>query len=139
MPNGTRAASFSSREEGRGKGLLAAGSVLFTQDPQAPQDAPGIPGMVENGTTARGDRFGRAVQLVDATRDGRAELVIGAPGESGRGSGAWVLRGAVDGATGTGSFAFGLGAGLGADSTGEPRPAPRTSATAGSPCTSART
>ncbi|MFE7811169.1 FG-GAP repeat protein [Streptomyces sp. NPDC057433] len=97
--------------------------------------------MVENGTTARGDRFGRAVQLVDATRDGRAELVIGAPGESGRGSGAWVLRGAVDGATGTGSFAFafGLGAGLGADSTGEPRPAPRTSATAGSPCTSART
>ncbi|MCX2926526.1 FG-GAP repeat protein [Streptomyces sp. NEAU-W12] len=99
--------------EGRGKGLLAAGSIPFTQDAQDIQDAPGTPGTVENGTTARGDRFGKAVQLVDATRDGRAELVIGTPGENDRGGGAWVLRGAVDGATGTGSFAFGLGTGPG--------------------------
>ncbi|MGK5550529.1 VCBS repeat-containing protein [Actinomadura kijaniata] len=40
------------------------------------QDSRGIPGTAETG-----DRFGGGLQLTDTNRDGRAELVVGVPGE----------------------------------------------------------
>ncbi|MET7456996.1 FG-GAP-like repeat-containing protein [Streptomyces sp. NPDC005574] len=87
---------------GGAHGLTSTGARLFTQNTS------GVPGTVESD-----DLFGRALDVVDATGDGRAELVIGGPGENGGGGGAWVLRGATGGTTATGSFAYGTGTRIG--------------------------
>lgn len=56
------------------------------------QDTAGVPGVAENG-----DRFGAALAVADVNRDGRDDLIAGAPGEaigSRAGAGAaWLLRG----------------------------------------------
>ncbi|MFE3804991.1 hypothetical protein [Streptomyces sp. NPDC059130] len=65
-------------------------------------DTAGVPGDM-----AVSDLFGRVVKLIDMNRDGRSELVAGAPGEYpavGRYS---VLPGTTQGLTGQGSKTFG--------------------------------
>ncbi|MEW2167164.1 FG-GAP and VCBS repeat-containing protein [Streptomyces sp. NPDC007084] len=59
------------------KGLGASGNTRITQA------RPGVPG-----TPEKGDRFGAAVSVADVNGDGTADLVIGAPGEDVKGSGA---------------------------------------------------
>lgn len=60
------------------------------------QDTAGVPGVAEDG-----DRFGAALAVADVDRDGRDDLIAGAPGEaigSGAGAGAaWLLRGGARG------------------------------------------
>jgi hypothetical protein len=68
------------------------------------QDTAGVPGAAENH-----DAFGRTTHLVDADHDGRAELVVGAPGENANAGSVWVFRPAAAGITPTGSFTFGAG------------------------------
>lgn len=52
------------------------------------QDTAGVPG-----TGERGDRFGASVAVGDTDKDGRADLVIGAPGEDGSTGAVTVVRG----------------------------------------------
>ncbi|MEU3553440.1 FG-GAP repeat protein [Streptomyces fragilis] len=56
------------------------------------QDTAGVPGAGE-----AGDRFGASVAIGDTDKDGRADLVIGAPGENGSAGAVTVVRGATDG------------------------------------------
>ncbi|MEV7418741.1 FG-GAP-like repeat-containing protein [Streptomyces sp. NPDC089919] len=72
------------------------------------QDSPGVPGVGE-----ANDYFGESLAVADVDQDGYADVVVGAPGESGtdavatRGSGAvTVLRGSATGLTTTGAKAF---------------------------------
>ncbi|MFF1696346.1 FG-GAP-like repeat-containing protein [Streptomyces sp. NPDC058257] len=60
------------------------------------QDTAGVPGVAEDG-----DRFGAALAVTDVNRDGRDDLIAGAPGEAignrtGAGA-AWVLHGGARG------------------------------------------
>ncbi|MFC4495797.1 FG-GAP repeat protein [Streptomyces ovatisporus] len=60
------------------------------------QDTAGVPGVAEDG-----DRFGAALAAADVDRDGRDDLIAGAPGEaigsrSGAGA-AWLLHGGAQG------------------------------------------
>ncbi|GGX31720.1 hypothetical protein GCM10010297_61470 [Streptomyces malachitofuscus] len=52
------------------------------------QDTPGVPGGGE-----AGDRFGTSVAIGDTDKDGRADLVIGTPGEDGNTGAVTVVRG----------------------------------------------
>ncbi|MGW3357181.1 FG-GAP-like repeat-containing protein [Streptomyces bungoensis] len=104
------------------KGIGAYGSMRVSQ---ATPEVPGTP--------EKGDRFGASVALVDTSGDGRAELLIGAPGEdvTGRGADAGSVTAVGGAATGTGpgsvvlngpspSAAFGLAV-TSADLTGDGR------------------
>ncbi|MFH8989625.1 FG-GAP-like repeat-containing protein [Streptomyces sp. NPDC017940] len=68
------------------------------------QDTAGVPGVAEDG-----DRFGAALAVADVDRDGRDDLIAGAPGEavgSRAGAGAaWLLRGGARGLLGAGGAA----------------------------------
>ncbi|WP_405783011.1 FG-GAP-like repeat-containing protein [Streptomyces sp. NBC_00859] len=90
---------------GSAAGPTATGSKGFTQD------TAGIGGGAEPK-----DAFGGATSLMDANADGRAELVIGAPGENSNAGSVWALPGSASGATATGSITFGAGT-LGTDPT----------------------
>ena len=75
-----------------GAGLTATGSQLWSQE------SPGVAG------TAEGlDRFGAALASGDDNGDGRADLVIGAPGENASSGVVHVLYGSAAGLTATGS------------------------------------
>jgi hypothetical protein len=89
---------------GHASGLTGTGTQNWSQD------SSGVPGTAE-----AGDEFGATVRLRDTNGDGRADLVVGVPGES---SGGHTANGAVStflgaaaGLTGTGS-AFLDGSGL---------------------------
>lgn len=70
------------------------------------QSSPGVPGAEETSRRYGSDQFGAAVALVDLNRDGRLDIVIGAPGED-RGAGrVTVVHGARRGFARTGNFAF---------------------------------
>ncbi|MER5299326.1 FG-GAP-like repeat-containing protein [Streptomyces lasiicapitis] len=60
------------------------------------QDTAGVPGVAEDG-----DRFGAALAVADVNRDGRDDLIAGAPGEAigskARAGAAWLLRGGAKG------------------------------------------
>jgi Zn-dependent metalloprotease len=81
---------------GAAAGLTATGSKAFDQNTS------GVPGAVE-----AGDLFGSALAAADVTKDGRAELAVGAPGEAvgAKGSAGTVnlLKGSSSGLTGTGA------------------------------------
>ncbi|WP_263168568.1 FG-GAP-like repeat-containing protein [Streptomyces sp. SCSIO ZS0520] len=68
------------------------------------QDTAGVPGAAEDG-----DRFGAALAVADVDRDGRDDLIAGAPGEAigteaGAGA-AWLLRGGAQGLLDSGGTA----------------------------------
>jgi hypothetical protein len=83
---------------GSANGLTGTGAQGFNQN------TTGVPGTAENK-----DAFGRATHLVDANHDGRAELVVGAPGENTNAGSVWVFRSTSSGITATGSITFGAG------------------------------
>ncbi|MEU6121106.1 FG-GAP repeat protein [Streptomyces sp. NPDC047123] len=60
------------------------------------QDTPGVPGVAEDG-----DHFGAALAVADVDRDGRDDLIAGAPGEAigskAKAGAAWLLRGGAKG------------------------------------------
>ncbi|MGX1669784.1 FG-GAP-like repeat-containing protein [Streptomyces sp. NPDC055400] len=72
-------------------GPTGAGSYAITQN------STGVPGTAEHG-----DAFGTTVRFADLTKDGRADLVVGAPGELAPGAtrstgGIWVFKGTSTG------------------------------------------
>ncbi|KUL31354.1 FG-GAP-like repeat-containing protein [Streptomyces regalis] len=83
---------------GSAAGLTGTGATGFNQD------TIGVPGAAESY-----DVFGAATHLVDANHDGRAELVVGAPGENTNAGSVWVFKSTSSGVTATGSFTFGAG------------------------------
>jgi hypothetical protein len=74
----------------------AAGGSFGGRAQTLNQDTPGVPGVAEDG-----DRFGAALAVADVGRDGRDDLIAGAPGEaigSRTGAGAaWLLHGGSKG------------------------------------------
>ncbi|MFI0968175.1 FG-GAP-like repeat-containing protein [Streptomyces sp. NPDC021080] len=86
---------------GSAAGLTATGSLAYTQDTS------GVPGTAESG-----DVFATSTHLVDVTKDGRAEVMVGAPGENLDGL-LWTARGSAAGPVTSGSTTIsGAGAGL---------------------------
>ncbi|MEU6920033.1 FG-GAP-like repeat-containing protein [Streptomyces sp. NPDC046631] len=83
---------------GTASGPTGTGTIGFNQD------TPDVPGAAE-----AGDLFGGAVKLVDANRDGRSELAVGAPGENTGAGSLWVFPATAKGLTAKGSFTFGHG------------------------------
>ncbi|WP_369169342.1 VCBS repeat-containing protein [Streptomyces sp. R28] len=83
---------------GSASGLTGTGATGVNQD------TTGVPGAAE-----ANDAFGRTTHLVDANHDGRAELVVGAPGENANAGSVWVFKSTSAGITPTGSFTFGAG------------------------------
>ncbi|MEV7326210.1 FG-GAP and VCBS repeat-containing protein [Streptomyces sp. NPDC093970] len=80
---------------GSASGLTGGGAKLFSQS------TAGVPG-----TAQTLDNFGSAVRLVDANRDGRAELVASAENE-GKGAGAvWLFKSTSAGVTAGGSKSY---------------------------------
>ncbi|MET9903826.1 FG-GAP-like repeat-containing protein [Streptomyces sp. NPDC006446] len=79
-------------------GLTGTGAQAFHQD------TVGVPGVAE-----AGDLFGGSARLLDVTRDGKADLVAGAPGENlgavVNGGAVWLLRGTASGITASKSVA----------------------------------
>lgn len=88
---------------GSATGPTGTGSAAYNQD------TPGVEGAAE-----AKDAFGAATSLMDADGDGRADLVVGSPGENDNAGSVWVLPGSSAGTTGTGSVTFGSGT-LGTD------------------------
>ncbi|MER6914585.1 FG-GAP and VCBS repeat-containing protein [Streptomyces sp. NPDC000594] len=74
-------------------GIATSGGTVFSQDTS------GVPGAAE-----KGDLFGGGVKLVDVNRDGRADLVAGAPGENSREGAVSALKGGASGITAKGSI-----------------------------------
>ncbi|MEU9467777.1 hypothetical protein AB0D78_14150 [Streptomyces avermitilis] len=71
---------------GRAGGPTGAGSTTITQNSTA------VPGTAE-----KGDTFGSTVRLTDLTKDGKPDLVVGAPGENNSTGGIWVFKGTTSG------------------------------------------
>ncbi|ANS66350.1 hypothetical protein SLINC_4126 [Streptomyces lincolnensis] len=83
-----------------GTAVLLRGSATGLTTTQAAgytQNTAGVPGAAETA-----DRFGAAVHLADLNRDGRAETIVGAPGENSDGC-VWVARGSASGPVPSGS------------------------------------
>ncbi|MFD6417616.1 FG-GAP-like repeat-containing protein [Streptomyces sp. NPDC060194] len=76
-------------------GLTGTGAKAFNQD------TAGVPGTAESQ-----DHFGGAVALVDANRDGRAELVAGAAAENDGAGAVWYLGATASGTTASGAKSF---------------------------------
>jgi hypothetical protein len=81
---------------GGAPGPTGTGSKVFSQN------TTGVPGAAE-----RRDYFSEAVTLLDGDGDGRADLVVGAPGENTNAGSVWALRSTASGVTTTGSLVFG--------------------------------
>ncbi|MFG2552794.1 FG-GAP-like repeat-containing protein [Streptomyces sp. NPDC048581] len=81
---------------GGASGPTGAGSKVFSQN------TAGVPGAAE-----RRDYFSEAVALLDGDGDGRADLVVGAPGENTNAGSVWAFRSTASGVTATGSLVFG--------------------------------
>ncbi|GAA3823529.1 FG-GAP repeat protein [Streptomyces coacervatus] len=88
---------------GSASGPSGAGAKVFSQN------TAGVPGTAE-----RADRFGEAVTFLDGDHDGRADLVVGAPGENADAGSVWGFRSNASGVNGTGAVSFGAKA-LGTD------------------------
>ncbi|MEU6380247.1 VCBS repeat-containing protein [Streptomyces sp. NPDC046909] len=83
---------------GGAAGPTGAGSKVFSQN------TAGVPGTAE-----RRDRFGGAVTLLDTDGDGRADLIVGAPGENSDAGSLSAFRSTSAGVTTTGALSFGAG------------------------------
>ncbi|MDN0200053.1 FG-GAP-like repeat-containing protein [Streptomyces sp. S.PNR 29] len=96
-----RAAGQATLLRGSAAGLTTTGSLTYSQNTS------GVPGTAE-----AGDLFATATHLVDLTKDGRAEVAVGVPGENSDGL-LWTARGAATGPVTSGSTTIsGTGAGL---------------------------
>jgi len=93
--SGKKGAGYVAVLYGSASGLTTEGVRVVSQSPRA---VPGVP--------EQGDRFGGAVRLIDADRDKRASLVVGAPGENGGNGGAWVLPATSGGLSFNRSWSF---------------------------------
>ncbi|MGW1802697.1 FG-GAP repeat protein [Streptomyces sp. NPDC001984] len=80
---------------GTATGLTTTGAKTISQDLSS------VPGTAE-----KADQFGSALRLIDANRDRRAGLVVGAPGEYTNDGGAWVFSGTSSGLATSGSWWF---------------------------------
>ncbi|MFD4605183.1 FG-GAP repeat protein [Streptomyces sp. NPDC058464] len=80
---------------GTARGLTPRGLVSYSQS------TPSVPGDNEDG-----DRFGGALRLIDADKDGKAELIASAPGEDTDDGAAWVFPDTSNGPAGSGSWSF---------------------------------
>ncbi|MER5793727.1 hypothetical protein [Streptomyces sp. NPDC001980] len=80
---------------GSASGLTTKDIRVLSQSPRA------VPGSPE-----RGDQFGAAVRLIDADRDKRAGLIVGAPGEDSDNGGVWVFPSAGSGPSLNRSWSF---------------------------------
>lgn len=76
-------------------GLTPRGLASFSQS------TPSVPGDNENG-----DWFGGALRLIDANKDGKAELIASAPREDTNDGAAWVFPGTANGPAAAGSWSF---------------------------------
>jgi hypothetical protein len=83
---------------GAASGLTGTGSQAFSQS------TAGVAGAAE-----KNDSFGWTVSVLDVNRDGRGDLVAGAPKENGTDGSVSVLKGTATQVTGTGSWSFGAG------------------------------
>ncbi|WP_405751866.1 VCBS repeat-containing protein [Streptomyces sp. NBC_00012] len=83
---------------GTASGPTGTGTLGFNQD------TADVPGVAE-----ANDRFGGAARLVDADRDGRSELAVGAPGENAGAGSLWIFPTTAAGPVAKGSFTFGHG------------------------------
>jgi hypothetical protein len=95
-------------------GVTDAGGVIVLRGSAGGLTGTGAQGFNQNTTGVAGaaenkDLFGGATHLVDANHDGRAELVVGAPGENANAGSVWVFKSTSSGPTVTGSFTFGAG------------------------------
>lgn len=79
-------------------GLTGTGAQAFSQNTS------GVAGSAE-----KNDAFGWTVSVLDVNRDGRGDLVAGAPKENGTDGAVSVLKGTATQVTGTGSWSFGAG------------------------------
>ncbi|MEU0357331.1 hypothetical protein [Streptomyces cyaneofuscatus] len=84
----------------------SANGVAYDKAPMTVhQDTAGVPGSGE-----RYDEFGASVAVADLDRDGKAEIIVGAPGEAlgtkARAGTVVVVPGRATGALGAGSYAF---------------------------------
>lgn len=89
--NGKRYAGTVTVLYGSAAGLTTKGAKDYSQD------TPYVPGTAETQ-----DGFGGAVRLIDLNKNGKAELVVGAPGEDAKGA-LFVLNGTSTGLTTTGA------------------------------------
>jgi hypothetical protein len=83
---------------GSAAGLTGTGAKVYSQDTS------GVPGTAE-----ASDAFGASTGLLDANKDGKADLVVGSTGENTQAGMVWVLRGTSSGVTTSGSWSFGAG------------------------------
>jgi hypothetical protein len=77
---------------GRATGLSATGAIAITQE------STGVAGGTEDY-----DRFGDRIAVGDVTLDGRADVLVGVPGENAEAGSVVLLRGSAKGLTGAGS------------------------------------
>ncbi|WP_031509026.1 VCBS repeat-containing protein [Streptomyces megasporus] len=82
----------------------SASGVTTTGSRMLDQGTTGVPGAAESG-----DLFGGSLLATDTTRDGRADLTIGSPGENDGVGAVTVLPGSASGVTTTGSVGFAAG------------------------------
>ncbi|WPO70805.1 MULTISPECIES: FG-GAP and VCBS repeat-containing protein [unclassified Streptomyces] len=80
---------------GSAEGLTGTGAEVVHQGTE------GVPGANE-----AYDRFGSAVRLTDTNRDGRADLVVGAPMENTSNGALWSLRGSAGGVSASHGVSF---------------------------------
>lgn len=69
------------------------------------QNTAGVPGGAERGDTS----FGAASTPLDTGHDGRADLVVGSPGENSDAGSVTAVRSTASGVTGAGSVSCGAG------------------------------
>jgi hypothetical protein len=79
-------------------GLTGTGAQAFSQS------TAGVAGTAE-----KNDSLGWTVSVLDVNRDGRGDLIMGAPKENGTDGSVSVLKGTSTQVTGTGSWSFGAG------------------------------
>ncbi|MEU4547259.1 FG-GAP-like repeat-containing protein [Nonomuraea dietziae] len=85
--------TFDPKPTAEPQSLTAARAAAVSADPISEQ-------------SVAGDRFGQSVRVLDVTRDGKAEVIVGAPGKNGGAGMLVVLRGSSSGVSESGTQVF---------------------------------